>query len=222
MQTALQFLVILALVSGTGSFAPSISSTLSFPSIETFASTASHAHTSCQRFKPTCRGTRTALFCSPTMTPYRVGIVGGGITGYALTLSLLSTSSTAPKGPPLEVTIFESSPDRAATGGGIQINGGLVALKSVLTDESFSSLKDICVEMRGVESYTSHGSNLQSENNLQRILTLNVTESIIRKAPSLLLSLDPPFASSVTVLRSSLLSFLQREVRCGESHTLTK
>ena len=144
---------------------------------------------------------------SPSDTPLRIGVLGGGITGYALAISLLSPLTSSAPSRSLEVTIFEAAPDRAAMGGGVQLNGGLAALRTVLDDKSFRELEGLCVRMRGVESYSSHNSPPGSA--AARLLSLNVTDAMVRKAPELILPGDPPFASSVTVLRSTLLDFMR-------------
>ncbi|GMH93976.1 hypothetical protein TL16_g12771 [Triparma laevis f. inornata] len=86
-------------------------------------------------------------------------------------------------------------------GGGIQLNGGLATLASVLSSSEIKELLSLCVGMSGVIS------NTYVEGNMSELLRLDV-EKAMSGIQDLRLRGDITCVSSVTILRGTLLKFL--------------
>ncbi|GMH83377.1 hypothetical protein TrST_g4362 [Triparma strigata] len=93
-------------------------------------------------------------------------------------------------------------PELEPLGGGIQLNGGLASLASVLSSDEVSELLRVCVGMSGVISNTY----VTEENEMDQLLSLDAEEALRRVDDLYLRELG--VVSSVTILRSTLLKFL--------------
>eukprot|EP00520_Triparma_pacifica_P013233 CAMPEP_0118672544 /NCGR_PEP_ID=MMETSP0785-20121206/22597_1 /TAXON_ID=91992 /ORGANISM="Bolidomonas pacifica, Strain CCMP 1866" /LENGTH=202 /DNA_ID=CAMNT_0006567513 /DNA_START=293 /DNA_END=901 /DNA_ORIENTATION=+ len=141
----------------------------------------------------------------------KVAIVGGGVTGLTLALSL-STYTNA------TCVLYERrnlSPGRIA-GGGIQVNGGAAVLNSLMSDKRWKALEGRMESMGRIvsDTYVPHEGG-------RNLLEIDVGEAFrLFKASDLIAGQDD--YSSYTIMRAALVEELIESVRETECEIIER